>query len=125
MNNILLVEDDEVDVMNVKQAFKKNHINHPLYIASIWFRALVLLLWQATRDSGRTRLILLDLNMPKVNGIEFCEELRGGSELNRIPVIVLTTSNEDRQGGGLQPGVAGYILKPVTFSNFGNSGNTE
>ena len=76
MNNILLVEDDEVDVMNVKRAFKKNHINNPLYMASNGLEALVLL-----RGNGNPpviprerRLILLDLNMPKMNGIEFLRE---------------------------------------------------
>ncbi len=121
MNNILLVEDDEVDVMNVKRAFKKNHINNPLYMASNGLEALVLL-----RGNGNPpviprerRLILLDLNMPKMNGIEFLRELRADPELKRIPVIILTTSNEDRDKvEAYNMNVAGYILKPVTFSNF-------
>ncbi len=121
MTNILLVEDDEVDVMNVQRAFKKNKINDPLYIANNGLEALVML-----RGNGnpppippQQRIILLDLNMPKMNGIEFLRELRSDPQLKAIPVIVLTTSNEDRDKvEAYNLNVAGYILKPVTFSNF-------
>ena len=121
MTNILLVEDDEVDVMNVKRAFKKNNITNPLYIANNGIDALVML-----RGNGnpplmppQQRIILLDLNMPKMNGIEFLRELRTDPKLKPIPVIVLTTSNEDRDKvEAYNLNVAGYILKPVTFSNF-------
>ena len=121
MTNILIVEDDEVDVMNVKRAFKKNNITNPLYYAANGLEALALL-----RGSSNTptiprerRLILLDLNMPKMNGIEFLRELRADPELKGTPVIVLTTSNEDRDKvEAYNLNVAGYILKPVTFSNF-------
>jgi len=62
---------------------------------------------------------LLDLNMPKMNGIEFLRELRADLELKPIPVIVLTTSNEDRDKvEAYNLNVAGYVLKPVTFSKF-------
>lgn len=121
MTNILLVEDDEVDVMNVKRAFKKNNITNPLFMASNGLEALTML-----RGSGgepqiprERRLILLDLNMPKMNGIEFLRELRADPELRATPVIVLTTSNEDRDKvEAYNLNVAGYILKPVTFANF-------
>ena len=121
MTNILLVEDDEVDVMNVQRAFKKNNINNPLYIANNGLEALIML-----RGDGNPplvppeqRIILLDLNMPKMNGIEFLRELRADHKLRLIPVIVLTTSNEDRDKvEAYNFNVAGYILKPVTFSSF-------
>ncbi len=120
MINILLVEDGEVDVMNVKRAFKKNNINNPLYIAPNGLEALDIL-----RGEGKSyipkerRLILLDLNMPKMNGIEFLRELRADPEIKHIPVVVLTTSNEDKDKvEAYNLNVAGYILKPVTFSNF-------
>jgi len=65
------------------------------------------------------RLILLDLNMPKMNGLEFLHELRADPELQVTPVIVLTTSDEDRDRiEAYHLNVAGYILKPVTFSKF-------
>jgi CheY-like chemotaxis protein len=121
MTNILLVEDDEVDVMNVKRAFKKNNITNPLYVAGNGLEALVMLRGNGNSPSipKEQRLILLDLNMPKMNGIEFLREVRADPELKPIPVIVLTTSNEDRDKvEAYNLNVAGYILKPVTFSNF-------
>lgn len=125
MINILLVEDDEVDVMNVKRAFKKGNISNPLFVASNGLEALAMLRKQnqiegdqAQLPSSR-RLILLDLNMPRMGGIEFLHELRSDPELRMTPVIVLTTSNEDRDRvEAYQLNVAGYILKPVTFTNF-------
>jgi len=118
--NLLLVDDDEVDVMNVQRAFKKNNITNPLYIAANGLEALMLLRGQngAPMPSQR-RLILLDLNMPKMNGIEFLRELRTDGDLKHIPVIVLTTSNEDSDKvEAYNLNVAGYILKPVTFARF-------
>nr|WP_028954004.1 response regulator [Synechocystis sp. PCC 7509] len=121
MINILLVEDDEVDVMNVQRAFKKNNITNPLFLASNGLEALSILRGSnnQTPIPQVRRIILLDLNMPKMNGIEFLRELRADVQLQSIPVIVLTTSNEDRDKvEAYKLNVAGYILKPVTFSNF-------
>lgn len=119
--SVLLVDDDEVDVMTVKRAFKKNNITSPLYVASNGLEALAML-----RDNdmpkllpGQRRLILLDLNMPKMGGIEFLRELRADPELRFLPVIVLTTSNEDKDKvEAYNLNVAGYIIKPVTFNKF-------
>lgn len=115
--NILLVEDDDVDVMNVRRAFAKHHITNPLFIARDGVEAL-----EKLRDSevpkGR-RLVLLDLNMPRMNGIEFLRELRNDPELAPTPVVVLTTSNDDQDKvEAYHLNVAGYLLKPVTFTNF-------
>lgn len=120
--NILLVEDDEVDVMNVKRAFKKYKITNPLYIAGNGIEALEMLRSQNNQSSiipEKRRLVLLDLNMPKMNGIEFLNEIRNDDNLKRTPVIVLTTSDEDKDRiEAYNLNVAGYILKPVTFTNF-------
>ncbi|MGE5656824.1 MAG: response regulator [Actinomycetota bacterium] len=120
--HLLLVEDDEVDVMNIRRAFKKNNIINPLYVATNGLEALVMLRGSNGRAPvipPQRRLVLLDLNMPKMNGIEFLRELRLDDKLKSIPVIVLTTSNEDRDKvEAYNLNVAGYILKPVTFSNF-------
>lgn len=121
--NILLVEDDEVDVMNVKRAFKKNNITNPLYVAANGLEALAML---RNQDGSKPfvipterRLVLLDLNMPKMSGLEFLQTLRNDPELKAIPTIVLTTSDEDRDRiEAYNLNVAGYILKPVTFSKF-------
>ena len=122
MLNILLVEDDELDVMNVRRAFKKNNITNPLYVAGNGLEALEMLRGVDGRPPSipaERRLILLDLNMPKMNGIEFLRELRADPEIGLIPVIVLTTSDEDRDKvEAYQLNVAGYILKPVTLADF-------
>ena len=120
--NILLVEDDEVDVMNVKRAFKKYRITNPLYTAGNGIEALRMLQPQEREQPTvpqTRRLILLDLNMPKMNGLEFLHEIRNDEVLKRTPVIVLTTSDEDKDRiEAYNLNVAGYILKPVTFINF-------
>lgn len=120
--NILLVEDDEVDVMNVKRAFKKYKISNPLYVAGNGIEAISMLSSRNGKPPevpATRRLILLDLNMPKMNGLEFLHKIRDDESLKRTPVIVLTTSDEDRDRiEAYNLNVAGYILKPVTFANF-------
>ena len=117
MLNILLVEDDEVDVMNVRRAFKKNNICNPLWVAGNGVDGLEML---RSGDMPRDRrLVLLDLNMPRMNGIEFLRELRADPELRSVPVVVLTTSDDERDRvEAYNLNVAGYILKPVTLMNF-------
>ena len=115
--HILLVEDDDVDVMNVKRAFEKNKILNPLYVAANGFEALSML-----RDGKvplARRLVLLDLNMPGMGGIEFLRELRGDPTLRLTPVVVLTTSGDDKDRiDAYDFHVAGYLRKPVDFPNF-------
>jgi CheY-like chemotaxis protein len=121
MINILLVEDDEVDVMNVRRAFKKGHIANPLFVAGNGIEALEMLRGDGDGQKipAQRRLILLDLNMPKMNGIEFLTVLRADPQLKPIPVVVLTTSSEDRDRvDAYNLNVAGYLLKPVTFGTF-------
>lgn len=117
MLNVLLVEDDDVDVMNVRRAFKKNHIANPLWVAGNGVDALHLL--RGDEIPRERRLVLLDLNMPRMNGLEFLRELRADPELAGTPVVVLTTSDDERDRvDAYNLNVAGYILKPVTFLNF-------
>lgn len=117
MLNLLLVEDDEVDVMNIQRAFKKNNIANPMWVAGNGIEALEMLRLDKV-PAGR-RLVLLDLNMPKMNGIEFLRELRGDPTLAATSVVVLTTSNDDRDKvEAYNLNVAGYLLKPVTFASF-------
>ncbi len=120
--NVLLIEDDEVDVMNVKRAFKKSNITNLLFVASNGLEGLAMLRGGdrafESLPAGR-RLVLLDLNMPRMGGLEFLQELRADADLRLTPVVVLTTSNEDRDRiEAYNLNVAGYILKPVTFTNF-------
>ncbi len=115
--NILLVEDDEVDVMTVRRAFKNAHIAHPLFVAGNGLEALEKL--RSGEIPLHRRLVLLDLNMPKMNGIEFLRELRSDPELHATPVVVLTTSTIDRDKlDAYKLNIAGYLVKPVTFPAF-------
>lgn len=114
---ILLVEDDEVDVMNVKCAFDKARIQNPLHVAKDGVEALELL-----KDDGFSKerlLLLLDINMPRMNGIELLREIRKNDKLHSLPVVVLTTSDDERDKfDAYDLNVAGYLLKPVTFPKF-------
>lgn len=121
--HILLVEDDEVDVMKVKRALKRNGLDHPVYVAGDGQQALYLLRQQD--DSGlpvipqQRRIVFLDLNMPKMGGIEFLETLRADPLLCNIPVVVMTTSDDDQDlVSAYDFHVAGYILKSVPFTDF-------
>ena len=118
--NILLVEDDELDVMNVQRAFTKNNVVNPLYVAANGVEALEMLRGRRQPAVPRERrLILLDLNMPKMGGIEFLKELRADPDLHATTVVVLTTSDEERDKvKAYDLNVAGYILKPVTVAAF-------
>lgn len=121
--NILLVEDDQVDVMNVERAFQKSRILNPLHLAGNGEEALEKL--RAGDIPLHQLLILLDLNMPKMNGIEFLREVRADDTLRRLPVVVLTTSDDERDRiDAYDLNVAGYILKPVTFMSFVEAMNT-
>ncbi|WP_434387378.1 response regulator [Melittangium boletus] len=115
--NILLVEDDSVDVMHVQRAFKKSNIQSVLHLAQDGQQALEML-----RDGqvpATNRLILLDLNMPRMNGLEFLSAIRSDPALSSTPVVVLTTSNDDRDRvQSYAHHVAGYLLKPVTSPAF-------
>ena len=117
--NILLVEDDQVDILNVRRAFLKHNITNPLFVAENGVEGLEMLRNGAVPPTRR--IVLLDLNMPMMNGIEFLRALRADPELRLTPVVVLTTSNDERdRTEAYNLNVAGYILKPVTFMNFGD-----
>ena len=115
--NILIIDDDDVDVMNVRRAFKKANITNQLHVASNGLEALELL-----RSGGvptARRLVLLDINMPKMSGLEFLREVRKDPELRAMTVVMLTTSNEDKDRiEAYELNVAGYLIKPVTFVDF-------
>lgn len=120
---ILLVEDDEVDIMNVKRAFKKNNILNPLHIAHNGLEALDMLRGNPEagieKVSPAPKVILLDLNMPKMGGLEFLKEIRKDPVLKSISVFVMTTSDEESDKfTAYDLNVAGYIIKPLSFERF-------
>jgi CheY-like chemotaxis protein len=113
---VLLVEDDTIDAMTVRRAFKDLKVANPLVHAVNGEEALTYLK-DETKD--KPCLILLDLNMPKMNGIEFLGVAKADLALKKIPVVVLTTSSEERDVvESFRLSVAGYIVKPVDYRNF-------
>ncbi len=113
---ILLIEDDRVDVISVRRAFKDLKISNPLEIASDGEAGIAFL----TNPSNQIPcLILLDINMPKMNGLEFLKIVKTNETLKRIPIVVLTTSRGDRElVDSFDYGVAGYMLKPANYLQF-------
>jgi len=113
---VLLVEDDSVDAMTVKRAFKDLRVMNPLTHRINGEEALEYL---RDKSSEKPCVILLDLNMPKMNGIEFLKVVKADDVLKRIPVIVLTTSKEECDiMDSFKLSVAGYIVKPVNYTKF-------
>jgi CheY-like chemotaxis protein len=113
---VLLVEDDTIDAMTVRRAFRDLKVTNPLVHTVNGEEALVYL-----RDEAKDKpcLILLDLNMPKMNGTEFLTVAKADPVLKKIPVVVLTTSSEERDVvESFRLSVAGYIIKPVDYRNF-------
>ena len=113
---ILLVEDDNVDVMTVKRALRDLKVDSQLVPAGDGEEALAYL-----RSNGNTKpcLILLDLNMPKMNGIEFLKIVKADEALRKIPVVVLTTSNSEHDiVNSFELGAAGYMVKSVDYKKF-------
>ena len=116
MKPILLVEDDSVDVMTVKRALKDIKVTNGLTHVTNGEEALEYLRGQ---DSKMPCIVLLDLNMPKMNGIEFLKIVKADEELKKIPVVVLTTSGEEQDKiESFKLSVAGYIVKPTDYKKF-------
>jgi CheY-like chemotaxis protein len=118
--SILLVEDDRVDVMTVQRALKKHAIGNPLHVTRTATDALAMLRGEGqAKISPLPALILLDLNLPRMSGIEFLRELRQDPDLRHLAVIVLTSSNEPNdRAAAFRYDVEDYIVKPHSFDEF-------
>jgi CheY-like chemotaxis protein len=113
---ILLVEDDQVDIMTVLRALKEIRVTNPVVNKENGEDALHYL---RDPNSEKPCIILLDLNMPIMNGIEFLQVVKHDNQLKRIPVVVLTTSEEQQDKvNSFDLGVAGYMAKPVDYRQF-------
>lgn len=113
---ILLVEDDQVDVMTILRALKEIRVSNRVVNMENGEAALAYL---EDPLSERPCIILLDLNMPIMNGIEFLQMVKGDPRYRSIPVIVLTTSEEQQDKvNSFELGVAGYMAKPVDYRQF-------
>lgn len=113
---VLLVDDDNIDVMGIKRAFDKLKIKNPIVVARDGVEALEKL---RNGEVPRPYLILLDLNMPRMNGIEFLDVLREDKELRDSIVFILTTSKaEQDKWSAYQRNIAGYIVKENVGKEF-------
>ncbi|MBA4255803.1 MAG: two-component system response regulator [Polaromonas sp.] len=115
---IFLVEDNPVDVDLTLRAFQRRKLVNAVVVARDGEEALD---WLAKWEAGEPRpaVILLDLNLPKVDGLSVLKALKTHPDLQRIPVVVLTTSKEDRDiSTAYALGANSYIVKPVAFDNF-------
>ena len=113
--NVLLIEDDIIEVMKLNRAISKFESKHKIIEANNGEEALKIL---EVKDN-LPDIILLDLNMPKINGIEFLSILKNDETLKYIPTIILTTSNNQRDLLECYTlGVAGYILKPWKYEEY-------
>ena len=115
-NTILLVEDDELDVISFERTLSRLDIEYVLYVAHNGKEALDLL--TDVDKPINPEVILLDLNMPKMNGIEFLKRLRKDDRFNDLNVFIMTTSSElsDRKIAE-DLGISGYIIKPLSYTN--------
>jgi DNA-binding response OmpR family regulator len=113
---LLLVEDDNVDAMTVKRAIKELNVTNSLIHTLNGEEALEYL---RDVENKKPCIILLDLNMPRMNGIEFLKVVKADGTLKRIPIIVLTTSREEQDKiESFKLGVAGYMLKSINYKEF-------
>jgi two-component system response regulator len=116
---ILLVEDNPDDVMFTLRAFEKNKIFNDVVIAADGEQALEYLLPADEYKALRPALVLLDVNLPKVNGLEVLRRIRSNSRTAGLPVVVLTTSNEERDiVDSYRLGANSFVRKPVMFGDF-------
>ncbi len=120
MRSVLLVEDDIFDTMTAQKSFARFSVPHELHTAFNGEEALDMLLGRngVPAIDPLPEVILLDLNMPRMNGIEFLEVLRATPAIEAIPVFVTTTSGMDLdRADAARLGVSGYILKPLDFAS--------
>ena len=120
MINVLLVEDDPGDVLITREAFAENKVRNHLSVVSDGVNALRYLRRESEyADAPRPDLILLDLNLPRMDGHEVLAEIKSDQELQRIPVVVLTTSDaEEDVLRSYQLHANAYVTKPVDFERF-------
>ena len=113
---ILLIEDDDVDVMTVNRALQDSKVTNQVVSLGNGEEAIEYL---RNENSVKPNIILLDLNMPKMDGTEFLRIVKEDKELKKIPVVILTTSNSDRDVvEAFELGAAGYMVKSVDYEKF-------
>jgi CheY-like chemotaxis protein len=117
--NILLVEDDQLDILDIKRTMEKMNILHRMEIARNGEEALAYLEGEIhQKHQAPPDVVLLDINMPKMNGLEFLSTIRKNDHWKDLKVFIVTTSEEkiDKEAATAL-GVSGYIVKPLKFNN--------
>lgn len=119
--SLLLIDDDDVEAEMVHRSLKKVKIANEVYRARDGLEGLQILRGEATQKIKGPVLVLLDLNMPRMNGIEFLEAIRADEQLHKLVVFVLTTSNDENdKAAAYAQNVAGYIVKSHAGRDFIN-----
>jgi CheY-like chemotaxis protein len=112
---VLLIEDDIIEIMKLNRTISTLNLDHKIIEAKNGEEALKIL----DQKNGLPDIILLDLNMPKINGIEFLKILKKDDVLKYIPTIVFTTSNNHKDVlECYRIGIAGYVLKPLKYEDY-------
>jgi CheY-like chemotaxis protein len=126
---VLMAEDDEHDILATRRAWKKHHISNPLYVVNDGEECLDFLhrrgKYSEQGTAPRPGILLLDIRMPKMDGLAVLKHIRQDGQLRRLPVIILTTSRaEEDRLRSYDLGVNAYIVKPVGFDNFSGAVRT-
>jgi len=125
IGRILLVEDDPRDTELTMTALEEYHLSNEVVLATDGAEALDYLFGRGKfqgRNSENPAVLLLDLKLPKVDGLEVLQQIRSDEKLKMIPVVVLTSSREERDKlASYQLGVNAYVVKPVDFHEFVNA----
>lgn len=116
---ILLVEDNPDDEALTIRALEKNHISNEVVVARDGVQALELLLGDGVADEDLPAVVLLDLKLPKVDGLEVLRRIRADERTRLLPVVLLTSSKEEKDViAGYELGANSYVRKPVDFLQF-------
>ena len=126
---VLMAEDDEHDILATRRAWKKHHISNPLYIVNDGEECLDFLhrrgKYGEPGTAPRPGILLLDIRMPKMDGLAVLKHIRKDGQLRRLPVVILTTSRaEEDRLRSYDLGANAYIVKPVGFNNFSDAVRT-
>ncbi|HVU23348.1 MAG TPA: response regulator [Opitutus sp.] len=116
---LLLVEDDPDDLALMLRALRKANLANHLHVARDGAEAIEILLGEGRLPESEPRVVLLDLKLPKIDGLEVLRRIKGDPRTRGIPVVVLTSSKEQRDViESYRLGVNSYIVKPVNFEAF-------
>ncbi len=123
---VLHVEDNVIDQINVKRVFRKNNISAPLFQVTNGEEALEFLAdFDPVGDEPTNLFLLVDINMPKMNGLELLAAIRNHSTWKHLPVVIMTTSdNPADKNLAYQLNASGYVIKPVNFQQYSEAVTT-